>query len=417
MAILQLHSDDPNFGYIIKKNPNSSMQIRSIRKGTAFTWYSHNGTDFNIYFKDADNDVSFGSQEFDYLNISKYNSPMFIINAISEFFSSTVREESELDIKSSKYFYINLLEIKRIKQLMDFKKYFPDFEIEITEQVGKNYTIKVITENSWFMLLNYINLMMIFIALSSNDYVHLDSSNIEKYLNAMNRLDAPFFIRYLVSRNLIKSKNQFKKYKQLLEKSKRYNINMAYGNTAMQRKDKIERLLSFDKSILDIGCGEGFYAIDFSKKIEKYSYNAIDINPNLLESIKIKASKKEITNINLFNSLEDFIKIYNDELVDIILTEVIEHMPKDESKRLIETVLMSINFNTFIITVPNKDFNIFYELGDEMRHDDHDWEPTFDEFKNFIANFNNDGLSFEFIEIGDTIDGISTSIGCIIKKV
>ena len=60
MAIIQINSTDPKFGYIIKKNPNSGMLLRTIRKGSVFAWYSNEGESFNILFKDADNAVSFG---------------------------------------------------------------------------------------------------------------------------------------------------------------------------------------------------------------------------------------------------------------------------------------------------------------------------------------------------------------------
>jgi len=262
--------------------------------------------------------------------------------------------------------------------------------------------------------------MMIFVALLSDEYIHLDQSNIEKYLNSLNRLDAPFFIRYLFSRNMIKSKNQFSKYKSQLETTNLYDsINMAYGNTAMQRKSAIEKLISFDKPIIDIGCGEGFYAIDFAKKIGEAPYVAIDIEESLTNIVNNKAEKKEITNISTFNHIDTFLsELYAGMESDVILTEVIEHMPKEDSLILIKTVLDKINFNKFIITVPNKEFNKFYEIGEsESRHDDHDWEPTYNEFLDFMGEaLDMTEYNREFISIGDTINGISTSIGCVITK-
>ncbi|GJM70546.1 hypothetical protein HMSSN036_27620 [Paenibacillus macerans] len=69
-------------------NPHSGMLLRSIRKGMAYGWYTGEHT-FNVYFKDADNNISYKQHEqenFEYLNVSRYNTPLFPLNAIGEFF-------------------------------------------------------------------------------------------------------------------------------------------------------------------------------------------------------------------------------------------------------------------------------------------------------------------------------------------
>lgn len=419
MAIIQINSKDPNLGFIIKKNPASGMQLREIRKGMSFGWYSNNNQSFNILFKDADNAVSFGDQEFEYLNTSRYNSSLFVLSAISEFFSSTVKEVSEYDIDGiEKSFIINMVDIKLLRHITHFEKYFLDFKITHELYAAKSYKITVTTNKSFHMLFNYINLLMLFVALTSDEYILLDQTAIEKYLNSIERLDAPFFIRYLFSRNMLKSRKQFEKYKAKLEDTKLYDsVKMMHGDTALQRRNKIQSLLTFNKSILDIGCGEGFYAIPFASSIKEKNYFAIDIDQNLTNIVNIKAEKKDITNIKTFNNIDEFINTYDNESVDIILTEVIEHMPLDESKLLINKILNTINFDNFIITVPNKDFNKFYMIEEhEFRHLDHDWEPTESEFKELIENVIPTNFNVKFLNIGDTVNSISTSIGCIITK-
>jgi hypothetical protein len=62
------------------------------------------------------------------------------------------------------------------------------------------------------------------------------------------------------------------------------------------------------------------------------------------------------------------------------MTEVIEHIEGAEAAKLVEAVLRT-NFSKVVITVPNRDFNINYNIGpDEMRHSDHKWEPNLEEF-------------------------------------
>lgn len=58
MAIVQLRSTNPQLSFIIRKNPQSGMQLRPVRQGIAYGWYSDEAT-YNVYFKDADNEVSY----------------------------------------------------------------------------------------------------------------------------------------------------------------------------------------------------------------------------------------------------------------------------------------------------------------------------------------------------------------------
>jgi SAM-dependent methyltransferase len=418
MSIIQLSSIDTNFGHIIKKNPNSEMQLRPIRKGMAFGWYTENGINYNIYFKDGDNVVSFGDGEFEYLNKSKYNSSMFVLNAISDFFSSTVKEEISIDTISEKSFMINMIHIKNISQLKQFEKYFTDFKLEYEVYADKSYKLIIKTDKSWHLLLNYVNLLMLFITLTGDEYFNFDTESINKYMNSIERLDPPFFIRYMFSRHMLKGKKIFNEYKSKLEKTTQYNsINMAYGDTAMQRRNEIEKLINFDKPIVDIGCGEGFYAIPFSQKIDKFNYHAIDIDLNLLTIVNNKAEKKEIKNITTYNRVANFLENYTKEEVDVILTEVIEHMPQNDSIELLTTIFENINFKKMVITVPNQEFNQFYLIEDgKFRHNDHKWEPKENEFHEFMNKIIPNHFKYEFIKIGDMVNKIHTSIGCVITK-
>jgi SAM-dependent methyltransferase len=216
----------------------------------------------------------------------------------------------------------------------------------------------------------------------------------------------------------LNSKARFSKFKYLLEQTERYQIKFAYGGTATQRRNFIRERLVFDKSILDVGCGEGAYALPFAKKIENHHYYAIDIDPTVLEIVEKKANRREIENIVLHSSLDDFLTNYNNEVVDIILTEVIEHMPQALAEDLIKTLLTNVDFATFIITTPDAGFNQFYELTDKFRHDDHDWEMNRTEFQSWMKTILDDPLyEYQFIQIGDMVNGISTSQGVMINKI
>ena len=142
----------------------------------------------------------------------------------------------------------------------------------------------------------------------------------------------------------------------------------------------------------------------------------MDIDETLLERVRNNAVKRELDNIFTYPSLESYIEDYDGELSDVILTEVIEHMPLEEAGNLIKSICRNINFETLVITTPNQEFNKFYELNEELRHDDHKWEFGKEEFKSWISDILEEA-EISYVEIGDSVDGLSTTQGVIVKRI
>lgn len=418
MAILQLQSANPQFSFLIKKNPDSGMILRTIRKGTAFGWYSDNHT-FNIYFKDAENEVSYKQSEddnFEYLNVSRYNTPLFPLNALNEFFSATLRAQDERDEEGYEHsLFINMIHIERSHYIQFFSNHLHDFSFEIQQLAHKSYSLTVKTQKSLYQLLHVTSVLCVFLAIIGNERFHISDSLLEKYIKSLQVMEAPFYIRSLFSRNFLLTRELYHRYKRSLEQSTREVIRFEFGSTAQQRRAFIENILPFDKSILDVGCGEGFYAIPFAGKLEA-SYYAIDINEEVVQAVKRKAEKKELENVIPMLSIDQFLKEYNGELVDVILTEVIEHMSLEEAAKLIRQICQEVRFEYFVITTPNADFNRFYALN-TYRHDDHKWEMGEAAFRQWLNDVTSDiQVHCEFIGIGDCVNDIQTTQGAILKK-
>lgn len=418
MAIVQVRSTNPKLSFIIKKNPESGVMLRSIRKGMAYGWYT-NASTFNVYFKDADNEISYKQNEqenFEYLNVSRYNTPLFPLNAISEFFSAPLKDQDERDVEGYEHtFYINMIHIEMVRYVEFFQKHLKDFTFEIKHQAHKSYSLTITTRRSLYHLMHAVSVLCLFLSMFGNEYIDISESILDKYIKSINVIDAPFYIRSLFVRHFLSSKDRFRNYKDDLENTSRYDIRFDYGGTGLQRRNYIARALPFDKSILDVGCGEGFYALPFSTKIEG-SYYAIDINEDLLDVVSRKAKSKEIDNIVPFSSIDRFLEAYNGEQVDIILTEVIEHMNEDEAKGLIRQICEQVDFDNFIITTPNSDFNEFYELSG-FRHEDHKWEMGQAAFQQWLMDvIRETKLDYEFVAIGDGVNQIQTTQGVILKK-
>ncbi len=419
MAIVQLSSTNPMFSYLIRKNPGAGMLLRTVRQGMAYGWYGDESA-FNVYFKDADNGVSYKQNEndkFEYLNVSRYNTPLFPLNAINEFFSNPFKKRDDRDTDGYEHtFVINMIHIDRVHYVTFFEKHMKDYTFEIEHLTHKSYRLTVKTALSVYHLLHATSVLCLFLSMFGDEYIDISEEVLDKYIRSLNVIDAPFYIRSLFARNFLYTKELYKKYVADIEASELYQIKLAYGGTALQRRQFIAGKLAFDQTpILDIGCGEGYYALSFAGKIES-TYYAIDVNEELIKTVARKAEKKGVENIALFRSLEHFLESYNGETVDAILTEVVEHMDEAEAAAFIGQVCAHVAFRQLIVTTPNADFNVHYEL-DDMRHEDHKWEKNEADFKAWLeASIGIESFEIQYVSIGDSVNGVHTTQGAIIKR-
>jgi hypothetical protein len=93
---------------------------------------------------------------------------------------------------------------------------------------------------------------------------------------------------------------------------------------------------------------------------------------------------------------------------------MLEHIPKEKAKELLIS-LKTKKFRKLIITLPNADFNQFYKLNGEFRHEDHCWEPTFKEAVDFITDVFKEKIKL-IKAIGDKINNISVTTMFIIES-
>ena len=91
-------------------------------------------------------------------------------------------------------------------------------------------------------------------------------------------------------------------------------------------------------------------------------------------------------------------------------------MPEAEAADLIRQVVQEIRFEKLILTTPNADFNPYYEL-DGFRHDDHKWEMGQEKFRSWCDEIlQNLGVQYEYVMIGDSVDGMHTTQGMIVTR-
>ena len=434
MGFIQMKSDNPGFSMILRKNPNSGLQLKkSEREGLFMFWFSKNDSVFNIYFIDPSDEVSYRKHdlaiESEYLNPSRYNNARIINDALSEVLNSARGKEEENDTVGFNYsFIINLIETD-FKTIDIFQRYYnlekEGIDISFEEIEKNNFKVTFNTkEKTLKHLLNVVNLFGLFASLNSEDYIYVDEHMVKKYVKLINVVDAPYFIRYLLKIRLIRSENKFLMVSNDLSKSSLFKYNFLYGDTHEMRIRYIKERLTFSKSVIDIGTGEDARYLKFIAAIlaEKgLMYYSIEKDEEAREEIKRTIKNRLLENVELYESLDDFIEQNNTmiktDTFEIVCTEVLEHNHQEEAKSILKKVINNIKFSLFISTVPNKEFNTFYGLESKMRHSDHKWEISKNDFQNWVLDEIPEvkKYSYSFEGIGDSVNNIQVSTSLILK--
>jgi hypothetical protein len=128
-----------------------------------------------------------------------------------------------------------------------------------------------------------------------------------------------------------------------------------------------------------------------------------------------RAKAKNITNLVVQESLEQFLSTPVSGNVDFILGEVIEHMELADAASIVRSCLEYPSCNKVIITTPNADFNRHY-FDEGMRHPDHKFEFTKNEFMSWLNETVGVQYDVAYLDIGDMVDEISVSVGAVITK-
>ena len=428
MAYLQINSTNPNLSYVLMKSPLSGMSLRRYRRGTYFGWYSNEAQTYNMYFKDGDDEVSFNTQEeeFEYNDTKRYNSPLAIQGAVNQFLHhlTNVKSDYTYDIQD-KYDHelvINQLHMFDVKYLTLMERYYPQFKVEYTELSPKNYRVSIKSTTCVRDLINFSYILSIFYhCLTDFKGTWVAEEEIFRYTTILNNLDSPYFIRYVIKSRVIKSPNKFNSVKAELEKCSTQVIELEYGDTHSQRCDFIIDHISTSDEIIDLGCNNmTSYGLKLAKELNKtdITYHAIDIDEEALKQAERKVNLKNLENVIFYNDLNDLIAIEYKQKFNIIMSEVFEHISLKEDTKIIKNIVKNLDFNKFIITTPNKDFNEYYNFTeDQTRLDDHVFEMTQNEFKNYFDELLGKlPVTYEFYHIGDKVNGITPTQAIIISK-
>ena len=426
MTILTVGSNNPAFSFVVSKNPatirdSNTPFKRSVRKGVVYGWFTKpDDSEFRLWFKDHEHQSSFAdgfSDEFEYLDRSRYGSPYAPIAIITECLGSASKEANELDVSDgtkSAYASTTILIANQAYLSRMIVQYAEIADITSEVLIGQTYysnlTVRAYTVHEALNILQTICIMQ---ALADkNTYVPMKEDGLLKFSKVFNRACSPYFPRYLFEVRAIQNRDTFDKVKGDLEGA---GMHFAFGDTRQQRFDAIrEQLLgSKAETLLDIGCGEMFHALRLQKQYE--TIYAIDADEDMASNNEGKLKGRDIEGVVSIHSRVDLGWIADNQSLiensDVLMTEVLEHIEKDESDQVLFQILAS-NPNRVVVTVPNQDFNVYYAIPDgEMRHDDHKWEPTFEEFSDSMVSFAAEAnYQVSVLPVGDNVNDTSVSI-------
>jgi len=408
-------------------------------------------TDFGLYFKPLKNgqiagniidkhhyEAVFQDEKYSYLpedsnqiDYQSFCSPLVVLHICNELFSHILKTRDEFAQKEVLWLKRTQGELDTVPCRIEIPSFYIDsnwfrggrfllskyFEGIIMEKQSSRVFGLTVSAPTIFEAFNLLCIVSLFTH-TTNDYglfTFIDDSLAQKYGRILTNIrHVPYFVFYLFILRAVKSEKQFYDLKPVFEKylaNEGLQVDLKWQGTKQQRMQFITGQLDLYIPILDIGCGELEYYKKMMKLGFKGRYYAVDKDEQRETLSRTIAKRYEENNLEFYHSLDEF---HSQDKLNVILTEVIEHNNVEEAKALIRQAL-EYNVNKMIITSPNLEFNRFYNMENLLRHDDHIFEPTAAEFRAMIDECAaGKNCKLEYFYLGDSINGIQPTQGCII---
>lgn len=418
MAFLQLQSDNPQFTFLIRKNPASGMAVRQLRHGLLFGYYTRgDARQFNCWFRDSSAQVSYDTEkQFEFNDVTRYSAATYINHCFDEFFHElNVKDQPGDDAGYENSLLLNCIRAKQ-RTLEIFARAFGDFTLDYESIATGFFRVRIHTRRPLRMLLCFAGVLALLCAIHNRELAVVDDKQLVKFARFIRDLDAPYFVRYQFKANLIRRGATFELVREYLENDR---IRLEIGHNFAQRQRFVGRNLTGD-AIIDVGCGEGHY-LRFARDTGQYF--AIDREQACRQQVAIRAGKLELTNVTVLSSLGELPTL--EGRVTVLLTEVLEHNALTDARELLLQCLLP--GARVIVTTPNRDFNVHYAFDEDedspedvprFRHEGHVFEFNDAEFRAFILEATRDrDVAVAFHQIGDSVDGVSPQSAAIIDWV
>lgn len=168
------------------------------------------------------------------------------------------------------------------------------------------------------------------------------------------------------------------------------------------------------EKILDLGCGEGKLIKQLIKQKQFSQITGMDVSYSELVKAKERLRfdempPKQKERISLFQGSLTYKDMRLEGFDVAAVVEVIEHLDLNRLRAFERVVFEFAKPRMIFLTTPNKEFNVMWNTldTDSMRHDDHRFEWTRNEFKEWAARIAETyNYKVELLSIGDEIENI-----------
>ena len=423
--IIQIQSKNSFLLDILYKNPNTDMglYLKKLKNGV-IVGNAVSAHEYHCIFQDTK--YSYLPEESNQIDFQSYCSPLLVLNMMSELFSHLYKNREDLANTELSWLGKTYREIDTKPCTIVLKTFFIDSNwykfgtfllskyidgIALHPKIGFNYELSI-EGNTVREAMLKLSVVSLFSHFTNRYAVHqyIVDDFIRKYIDILTNLEGvPYFVFYLFIKRIIRSKEQFEKFKPALEDYFNGQTQFVFTDTHQSRKEFICRAINMSESILDFGCGE----LQYYKKLQKmgfredyWAYDMIDYS----KQVELLVEAEQCYNLRWIsdrNSLVDF-------KGQVILSEVIEHNSVESARELLIWIRDHVRFTRLFITTPDREFNVHYDMTEDFRHDDHDFEWTHAEFRAVICEIFH--TKVEFYGIGDCINGVYPTSAAIVHN-
>jgi 3' terminal RNA ribose 2'-O-methyltransferase Hen1 len=138
------------------------------------------------------------------------------------------------------------------------------------------------------------------------------------------------------------------------------------------------------ETIVDLGAGEGKLSVQlgFIEGVKEI----LSVEPSNKARLKALARYEQAKEKRGFvepKSLAGSLFYYDERLINkdvMILCEVVEHIDEYRLAKVFDTIFKDYRPEVLIVTTPNQEYNVVYDMDEKMRHHDHRFEWTRAEF-------------------------------------
>ena len=189
------------------------------------------------------------------------------------------------------------------------------------------------------------------------------------------------------------------------EESKEKTVKIRLNDLRYEKIIEMVKGIEPRRRIVDFGSGEGKLSLRLGFVDGVQEVLAVEPSETAaLQAIerfeKVRHQEGFVMPTPLWGSL-----FYYDERLKnkdiMILCEVIEHIDAYRLPKMMDTILNEYQPKVLIITTPNQEYNAVYNLGEQIRHHDHRFEWTREEFQTWCVDRNNGNYELAFIGIGE----------------